>query len=327
MNDVDRRVARLNPVPLVDVSGAERTTEAVLLLERLLDQPIPGSRRTRSPGLRHPRAAGRRLRLPVLVGVALVLAGTAIGWAITATSARDTVSVQCLSAGGDTIIPAVTGDPVADCAAQWRRDTGSEPPPLVAYDNGHGGITVAPADRPALPGATPLPDGATQNEAIVQVQRSLDDLVGGLNSGCFDNPTAVEMTTGILARFGMQDWTVNPAPPADLSGSSGSQEPCVYTVILDPATRTVTLRALGGALPADAPYSKLAARLRSLSTECMPLDAMTERVGAILDELGISEARHEVERTEIPEHDAPCTTVTETVGGSIFLVLRGPAAS
>ena len=325
MNDVDRHVARLNPVPFEDVSDAQHSPEAVLLLERLLDQPIPGSRRARSPGLRHPPAAGRRVRLPVFVGVTLVLAGSAIGWAITTTSARDTVSVQCLSAGGDTIIPAVTGDPVADCAAQWRRDTGSEPPPLVAYDNGHGGITVAPADRPALPAASPLPDPATQNVAIVQAQRSLDDLVGGLNSGCFDNPTAVEMTTGILARFGMQDWTVEPAPPADLSGSS--KERCVDTAILDPATRTVSLRALGGAMPADAPYSKLAAGLRSLSVECMPLDAMTGRVGSILDELGISEARNEVQLTEIREHDAPCTTVTETVGGSIFLVLRGPAAA
>ena len=33
MNDVDRRVARLNPVPLEDVRDAERTPEAVLLLE------------------------------------------------------------------------------------------------------------------------------------------------------------------------------------------------------------------------------------------------------------------------------------------------------
>ena len=326
MNDVDRRVAQLNPVRLEDVRDAERTPEAALLLERLLDQPIPGSRRTRPPGLGHPRAAGRRARLPVVVGVTLVLAGSAIGWAITTTSARDTVSIQCLNAGGgDTIIPAVTGDPVADCAAQWRRDTGSEPPPLIAYDNGHGGITVAPADRAPLPGATPLPEGATQNVAIVQVQRSLDDLVGGLNSGCFDNPTAVEMTTGILARFGMQDWTVEPAPPADLSGSSN--EWCVDTAILDPETRTVSLRALGGPMPADAPYAQLAARLRSLSTECIPLDAMTQRVGSILDELGISEARNEVQLTEIREHDAPCATVTETVGGSIFLALRGPAAT
>jgi hypothetical protein len=324
MNDVDRRVARLNPVLLEDVRDAERSPEAVGLLEGLLDQPIPASRRSRSPGLRHPRGAGGRLRLPVFVGVALVLAGSAIGWAITTTTARDTVNVQCLSEGGDTIIPAVTGDPVADCAAQWRRDTGSEPPPLVAYDNGHGGITVAPADRPALPGASPLPDGATQNVAIVQVQRSLDDLVGGLNSGCFDNPTAIEMTTGILARFGMQDWTVDPAPPADLSDSSA--EPCVGTAILDPAARTVSLRALGGAMPSDTQYSKLASRLRSLSTECMPLDVMADRVGSILDELGISEAGNEVQLTEIPENDAPCATVTETVGGSIFLVLRGPAA-
>jgi hypothetical protein len=131
------------------------------------------------------------------------------------------------------------------------------------------------------------------------------------------------MTTGILARYGMQDWTVVPAPPGDLSGSS--KERCVGTSILDPAERTVSLRALGGAMPADTQYSKLAARLRSLSTGCMSLDAMRERVGTILDDLGISEAGNEVQLTEIREHGEPCATVTETVGGSIFLVVRGPA--
>jgi hypothetical protein len=157
--------------------------------------------------------------------------------------------------------------------------------------------------------------------SIVKAQRSLDDFVGGLNSGCFDNETAVEMTTGIVAGLGMGDWTVTPAPPADLSGPS---ERCVDTALLDPETRTVSLRALGGAMPADAPYVKLAARLRSLSTECMPLDAMARRVRSIADELGISEA---VQLTEISEDDAACTTVTETVGGAIFLVLRGPATT
>jgi hypothetical protein len=136
------------------------------------------------------------------------------------------------------------------------------------------------------------------------------------------------MTTGILTRFGMTDWTVLPAPPAELSGSSSTaREQCVQTAILDPATRTVMLRALGGAMPAEAPYMKLAVRLRTLAQECLPLKAMTERVRSIADELGISETRNEVQLTEVIEHDAPCTTITETVGGSIFVVLRGPAAT
>lgn len=333
MNHVERRVCGLNPVPSETLKDAASTPEALLLLQRVLDEPATG--RPRSPSrpsrLRHPGVHGRKLRLPVLVGVsALVLAGTAIGWALTGTSARDTVSVQCLIEGSDTIIPAITGDPVADCAAEYRRDTKSDPPPLVAYDNGHGGITVAPADRAPLPGAIVLPGGATKNLSIVEVQQSIDDLVGGLKSGCFDNQTAGRMTTRILERFGMVDWTVSPAPSTDFPSSSGESdvtEYCVDTAILDASTRTVVLRALGGALPSDAPYAKLAARLRSLTRDCMPLDTMAKRVRSIADELGLSEAANDYQLTEIVENDAQCTTVTETVGGSIFLILRGPAAT
>jgi hypothetical protein len=332
MNDVERRVARLNPVPPDAVKGAARTPEALRLLQNVLDEPIlgPALPPSHARGLRRPHATGRHLRLPVIVGVSLVLAGAAIGWALTTTSARDTVSVQCEIEGSDTIIPSITGDPVADCAAQWRRDTDRNPPPLVAYDNGHGGITVAPAGQAPLPGARPLPGGATQNVSIVEVQQSLDDFVRGLNSGCFDNRTASEMTTRILARFGMEDWTVRSVPSTDVSSSSAAPaapQGCVGAAILDPAIRTVVLRALGGTMRPGAPYERLAERLRSVAEECMPLDATAKRVRSIADELGLSEAAHEYQLTEIPENDAPCTTVNETVGGTIFLILRGPATT
>ena len=334
MNDVDRRVSRLNPVPLDAVEDAAHTPQALALLQRVLDEPASGQMRppARSWAVRRRRSATRRFsRLPIVAGASvLVLAGTAIGWALTQASSRDTVSVQCLISGSDTIIPAITGDPVADCAAQWRRDHGGEPPPLVAYDNGHGGITVVPADQTPPAGATPLPGRALQNVAIVQAQQALDDLIHGLNSGCFDNATAVEETTRILTRFGMGDWAVQPAPPSDVPAASGEQAPrerCVGTAIIDAANRTVLLRALGGPLPAQAPYQRLAARLRVLSQECLPLDVMARRVRSIADDLGLSEARKEYQLTEITEKDAPCTTIVETVGGTIFLILRGPAAS
>ncbi len=335
MNDVQKRVSALNPVPIEDVKEAARTPEALALLRRALDEPIATpalspSHRWRIP--RAPRAARRRLRLPIVAGVsAIVLGGTAIGWALT-NSARDTVSVQCEIAGSDTVIPATSGDPVDDCAAQWRRDTGTPAPPLVAYDNGHGGITVAPADQTPAPGATPLPTGATQNVSMIEVQQSLDDYVGGLNSGCYDNATAVEMTKQILARFGMADWTVRPAPSSDFSPPSTSSvapatsEPCVDTAILDPATTTVMLRALGGPVPADAPYEKLAAKLRSIVPGCLSLDATAQQVRSAASELGLSEAEHQYQLTETQEKGAQCTTIDENVGGTIYLILRGPAA-
>jgi hypothetical protein len=333
MNDVETRLSALNPVPIEDVKGAAQTSEARTLLRRLLDEP-PGTSAP-SPSPRRPTLrARRRVRLPIVAGVgAIVLASTVIAWALAHSSARDTVSMQCMIKGRDTIIPSTTGDPVADCAAHWRRETGNDPPPLVAYDNGLGGITVMPVDEAPLPEATPLPDGATQNVSIIALQHSLDDYVDGLNSGCYDNATAVEMTEQTLARLGMADWTVVPAPATDSSPTSmastvsGAPKHCVNASIIDPATGTVTLRSLGGPASPSAQYERLAAKLRSVAQRCMSLDAAARQVRSAASELGLSEAAREYELTEVRERGARCTTINENVGGTIFLILRGPASS
>jgi hypothetical protein len=66
----------------------------------------------------------------------VVLSGAAVAWGFLASSARDTVAVECVIQGSDSIIPAASGDPVADCAAEWQRETGHSAPALVAYDSG-----------------------------------------------------------------------------------------------------------------------------------------------------------------------------------------------
>src|SRR5436190_5528904 len=211
--------------------------EVVRSLESSASTPLP------TPTSRGARPARRRRRSPILLAAAIVvLSVTAVAWALVASSARDTVSVQCEIQGSSTVIPSATGDPVADCAAQWQRDTGSPAPPLAAYDNGVGGITVLPADETPPSGWTRLQSGQTQNVSMVAMQQWLEDYVSGLNSGCYDNVTAVRMTQQALARLGMADWTVHPAPPSDAA-------PCVDTGILDATKSTVTLRALGGPVP------------------------------------------------------------------------------
>jgi hypothetical protein len=325
MNDLQVRLSTLNPVPIEGVDEAAGSPEALALLARVLDEPIArpalspsDPERVRGPG----RGRGRSRRLPVLAAVgAIVIAGATIGWALT-NSARDASSVQCEIRGVDTIIPAITGSPVDDCAAQWLRDTGYHAPPLVAYDNGHGGITVLPADGTPLPGWTPLPAGATQNVPMIQVQRSLEDYVDGLHSGCFDNATAIRMTKHTLALYGLADWTVRPAPQTELSDPS---TPCVKTAVLDPSTDTVQLRALDGRAPSDAPFEQLAAKLRPIAQECLPLGAAAKEVLSAAGDLGLSEAAHEFELTQIRDNGARCTTIDEGVGGTIFLVLSGPA--
>jgi hypothetical protein len=334
MNDLHERLSALNPVPIDDVNEAARTPVAMALLGRVLEEPASTTAPSPSQRQRAGRVRGdrRRSRLPVVAAVAaVVLAGSAIAWAFAVFSARDTVSVQCLIGDRDVIIPATTGDPVKDCAGEWRRDTGDDPPPLVAYDNGLGGITVMPADRTPWPGFTPLPDGATQNVSLIAAQESLDDYIGGLYSGCFDNATAVRMTEQILERFDIVGWTVRPGPASVSSPiSTPSVSPtalteCVHASYLDPTTRTVVLGgSLGDPSSPDMPYELLAAKLRSVRG-CMTLDAATRQVRSAAGELGLTEAAHDYQLTVVPDKDARCATITESVGGTISLILRGPA--
>lgn len=261
----------------------------------------------------------RQRRLPVLIAAAVVLSGAAVAWAFLASSARDTVAVQCLIQGSDAIIPAASGDPVADCAAQWQRDTGQAAPALVAYDNGHGGVTVLPAAEAPPAGFTRLPAGASQNVAMVEMQQWLDDYVGGLNSDCFDAGAAAQMTQQELTRLGMTGWTVQPPPSSDLGS-------CVDTGILDAPSSTVALRAMSGPVPAGSVMARLAAKLRPIARDCLPLDAAAQQVRSAAGELGLSEDDHGYELTEVPDAAARCTSISENVGGTIFLVLRGPSS-
>src|SRR4051794_33590344 len=121
-------------------------------------------------------------RLPVLIAAVVVLSGAAVAWAYLVSSARDTTAVECVIQGSDSIIPSASGDPLADCAAEWQRETGHAAPKLVAYDSGNGGIAVLPASQAPPAGYSPLPTGATQNVGMVQMQQWLDDYVSGLNS-------------------------------------------------------------------------------------------------------------------------------------------------
>jgi hypothetical protein len=290
-----------------------REVRRSLELESLVPQVDP-----RPPRRRSTRRRPRRWS-PLAAAALIVLSGAAIAWAVAASTARDTVSIRCEIEGVSSVIPAASGDPVADCAAQWERDTGSAEPPLAAYDNGKGGITVLPAVQAPPSGWTRLEGGEAQNVAIVQMQQWLDDYVAGLRSGCFDHVTAAGMTERALDRFGMDGWSVGPEPSSDAG-------PCVDTGTLDPDTRTVTLRALDGRPNPGAPFEQLAAKLRSIAELCTSIDAAARQVRAAAGDLGLFEEAHEYEVTEVPDDSLGCTTITESVGGTIFVVLRGPSS-
>jgi hypothetical protein len=307
---VDASIATLSRVSDERLSRLAGTQASGDLLDEIIDTGIP----------RDPSPTKRRLRVPVIAGLSIATVGAtaAFGWAITNSSSRDTVSVQCTIAGAASIIPATSGDPVTDCSAEWRRQTGAAPPALLAYDNGHGGITVAPATEPPGSGFTPLPPGASQNVSVIELQESLDDYVAGLNATCHDNASAVAKAQTVLSGLGLSGWSVT-GPTENADG----QTLCANRAIVDAATRTVVLRALGRIPNPDLAYMKLAVRLRAIAQTCQPLPETVKQVQAAAADLGLSEATREYQLTEISE-PSQCTAIHETVGGTIFLTLRGP---
>jgi hypothetical protein len=262
---------------------------------------------------RRPETGHRRLVLAVAV-LAVAATATAATWAITRSSpARETTSVQCLIEGSDAIIPSTSGDPAYDCAIAWKRDHGTDPPPLVAYDNGVGGVTALPRSTKPPSGWKPL---RSQDVALIELQDSLDDYVNGLNSSCLDGSAATRLAEAKLARFGFSAWTV---------GVRGEGS-CTTGDIVDPASKTVTLIASSGdAADHETTFRKLADKLRPLTQRCESLPVAVASVRAEAAELGLSESNRTYELGAVEDDSLRCASIYETVGGTIFLTVRGPS--
>jgi hypothetical protein len=214
--------------------------------------------------------------------------------------------------GTDTIVPAVSGDPSYDCAVVWQNDLGTVPPPLVAYDNGHGGVSVIPrGDRPET-GWKRLAGG--QDVALIELQESLDDYIAGLNSSCLSASAATALTQAKLARLGLAGWTV----------TVRDQGPCTNAEVVDPASKTVTLIPIGTvAGPATTPQ-KLAAKLRPIANGCATLPAAVASVRAAASSVGLSQSARTYELQTVTDNSLRCASVYETMGGTIFITVRGP---
>lgn len=296
--------------------------------ERLLDgiSSLP-------PGRARP--ARRRLRRSVVIALAVlaVAAATGAGWALTRGSARETTAIDCKIGGGTTVIDATSGDPASDCAAIWPAPV----PRLQAYDDGTGGVVVIPASQKPDAGWTPL---ESQDVALIVLQENLDDNIGGLDSGCFSSSQATTFAQQQIARLGLIGWTVDvraPAqqqsvqPPAGTKAAptaSGGLD--CYGGFADPTSKTVTLMGSGNqAGPASWPPHQLADSLRPLTTECLSLAAMQSAVVQRATALGMSqtvENDRNYRLKSVQDDTLRCATVTESVTGTTYVIVRGPGA-
>jgi hypothetical protein len=278
---------------------------------------------TDTPTSRRIPARKRRLRVPIIVGLGVVTAGaaTAMGWALTR-SAPDVISVNCAITSNSTAgIPAVSGDPIKDCAQEWKKETGHAAPPLRAYVGSSGVTIVQPANRPAPPSATPLAvQHPKQDLKVIELQESLNDVIAGLGSGCYTNAEATHIAKRELTRLDMTGWSVSASP--DHANGKAS---CVDDGDVQPK-KTVKLSADGGSpvQAANKPQRQtieLASKLRPIAKKCQPLAAAKKQVEAAVAAVGMPRRNYELKT--VPTQSS-CTTVHETVGGTVFLTLRGP---
>jgi hypothetical protein len=305
--DALRRLAPVSDTEAAAVFGAAGRED---LLAGVAQQPIGRSRGGRAT----------RSRRPLVLALAIaVAAATAAGaWAVLhGSAAQETTSVECVIAGVDTVIPASSGDPTRDCAVEWQREVGKAPPRLVAYDNGHGGISVFPR------GQTP-PEGykrlvGSQDVDLIQLQNSLDDYVNGLNASCLDSAAATRLAEAKLAQFGFTGWTVG------VQGGGSSSTTCVASDIVDPATQSVTLSPGPVATEPATVFEKLAVKLRPLTHTCESLPAAVASTRAAASSLGLSESARGYDLNTVTDNSMRCASIYETVGGTIFLDIRGPS--
>jgi hypothetical protein len=290
-----------------------------------------------SPG--RGRSTVRRLRRPLVLGFAVLAVAGATGaaWAMTRGSARDTTSVDCVVQGVDSIVDATSGDPAADCVSVWESLTGKPAPPLTAYDNDLGGVAVLPTSQKPPANWTPI---ASQNVALIELQETLLDNINGPDSACFSSSEATAFAQQQLNRLGLIGWSVSvrrpeqqqsvqpPAGTKAAPGVSGGQS--CYGGYADPTTRTVVLGGGGDqAGPVNSPPHQLADSLRPLTQQCLSLAAMKSEVVQRATALGMSqtvENDHNYELSATQDNTMRCSTVYETVGGTIDVVVRGPAA-
>jgi hypothetical protein len=315
------------------------------------------TRGSRSPGRGRRRPARRSRRtigLAIAAAATIGVGGTAAAGALWSARARTSTSISCFpdASGNDVaVIPASSGDPVADCAAAWPNAFGRPAPDLAAHETEQGGVAVAPRAAGTPAGAVPLPPGWRQDVAVVQLEHELGDTSRGIGDGGGDgdDPTcrrvadAERVVRSQLARLRLDDWTV------DNRGDRGGR--CAYAVIhgderrvevaVPPPSRPATggsvipadpeyLRTLPPMPPADADFqlserltaamvSGPGARCTSGAEAAAAVDREAPAVG--LGYPGYVVVRPGFSPAEAPDGRTACVRPAVTVGGSTFVYL------
>lgn len=244
---------------------------------------------------------------------------TPISQAAAVASVQGATSVNC----DNTIIDAVSGNPVTDCAAIWQHSFRQAVPQLAVYAN-DGWVLVLPAKQRPWAGSVRLPSGFVMNTKLIVLNEWLQDYVSGLNSKCFSSSAAVTAVQGELASLGLSGWKVSAQPPA----ANGTRA-CANVGLIFASQRTVQLQTSptpsSGHFPTQ--LLSLAAALRQIGSSCEDLPAAATAVKTAATHFGLnlsSASGNMFQEVTVP--GAHCTSAYLEVAGGTSITLRGPAA-
>lgn len=296
----------LDPIPqekkLTDHQKHEMRAELINAIE---------SSQPRTSAGRSERRARRRITAVAAVLVSLLTVGTA--WALTR-QPQQTTRILCPE---HLVIAAVSGDPVADCARALNK-AGFQPPAMAAYTNEAGGVVVLEDGTDVPADLQPLGDEFRQDVSIIELEAALNDVTTGLEADCYSTDEAVPIIQRTIADFGFE-WSVDVVRTAD------GESTCAISY-LEPETSTVGLTAVEGSAPGDdQPWIALGSQLTAaLEEECLDLAQAASLVNDLAEDLDMTEM---MSITETEDEQTACTRATVTVGGMVFVDLRGPAAN
>ncbi|GGK81932.1 hypothetical protein [Mangrovihabitans endophyticus] len=270
---------------------------------------------TAAPRAKRPRMT--RGLVAVFAGVAVAAAGGAAWAGLTGSGDGGPANGCHIADGSISVVKPITGDPVADCAAEWKRETGADAPPLVAYDNGHGGTDVVTAGTLPDKGWTRLEPGVSQDPTLIELDAALDDRIDGLRSDCLPLAVARTATERELSRLGLHDWSVTTE-----RGAADGTDTCTY-YSLDAVTRRVVLVPVEhGTTSVDPALASLARALREhLRDSCDPLETAADYAREAAARAGVEPAALVV--SEITDAKAACTRAEMRVDGRAEVILRG----
>ncbi len=322
--------------PVSDTQAAE--TFGATGREELLDgvTSLPVGRGAR-------RRPARRRRLVLAVAVLTAAATAATAWAVLrGSAAHETTSVQCLIGSSDAVIPSTSGNPAHDCAVDYKREFGTTAPRLVAYDNGLGGVTVIPhgAEATGRLEAARLRTGRRSDPAPgltgrlhQRPQLELPRQHGG------DEPHRVEARPvrlhGLDGRRTQPRLIGNDSPHPDRDNGTRRSEGGAERVHVrhadvcwrrprrsDDGVGHAGFRSV--ATGSKTVFEKLAVKLQPVTQSCESLPAAVSSVRAAASGLGLSESARGYDLNTVTDNSMRCASIYETVGGTIFITVRGP---